>query len=107
MRNAEGIMNGSGANEDAFKACGELKDKARQIKDEAIEMGHVAKDAVKEAFGALKSSGRESVSQLSDAFNTRREQLQSYVKASPMKSVMIGVGAGLALGYLASKARRA
>lgn len=100
MENTEKVYNGSDS------AKHELKEKASQINKEVKEAVPLSYVAAKETVEDIRELGSESASKLADAISSKINTIEKYIKASPMKALMIGAGTGLAVGLWASYSKK-
>ncbi len=84
----------------------DLLHRAEQIKNEVKEMGPVVKQVAKDSIQELREKGAESISQVGDTFDDYKKSVEEYIKTSPTKSLLLGVGVGVALGLWFSKSSK-
>jgi len=87
-------MNETGRSQD------KLRDKVSETRDNIVDMGHLAKDAVQEKYHELRERASEKYSEGKEKMHDLEESLVRSVRESPMKSVLIAAGVGLALGFI-------
>jgi ElaB/YqjD/DUF883 family membrane-anchored ribosome-binding protein len=87
-------MNETGRPQDTFR------DKLTETRENIADMGHLAKDAVQDKLYELKDRAAESYASGKEKLQDIEKNLARRVAESPMKSVLIAAGVGLALGLL-------
>lgn len=66
-----------------------LRDQAQQVKEDVREMGRLAKQAATDQVERARDRGLE-----------LEDQVLDYVRAQPLKSVLIAAGVGVVLGFV-------
>jgi ElaB/YqjD/DUF883 family membrane-anchored ribosome-binding protein len=77
-----------------------LRDKLAEARDNIADVAHTAKDAVTDTFHSLRDRASIKYDEGKEKVGEYRDQLAECVRESPMKSVLIAAGVGLALGFL-------
>ena len=77
-----------------------LRDKLSETRENIVDMGHLAKDAVSEKLHELRDRASEKYDEGKEKLHDFEESLVKSVRQSPMKSVLIAAGVGLAIGCL-------
>lgn len=85
---------------DITKPHDKLRDKVTETRENLVDMGHLAKEAVQDKFHELKDKASEKFGESKEKVLEFEETLARRVRESPMKSVLIAAGVGLALGFL-------
>jgi ElaB/YqjD/DUF883 family membrane-anchored ribosome-binding protein len=77
-----------------------LREKMSETRDNIADMGHLAKETVQDKLHELKDRASEKYGEGKEKVQEFEESLARRVRESPMKSVLIAAGVGLALGFL-------
>ena len=77
-----------------------LRDKMTETRENIVDMGHLAKDAMTEKLHELRETASEKYGEGKEKLHDFEENLVRSVRKSPMKSVLIAAGVGLAIGCL-------
>ena len=77
-----------------------LRDKAAETRDNIADMGHLAKETVQDKLHDLKGLAADKYDEGKQRLGEFQDGLVRSVRESPMKSVLIAAGVGLALGIL-------
>lgn len=77
-----------------------LRDKLSETRHNIADMGHLAKETVQDKFHELKDRASEKYDEGKEKLHELEEGFVRNVRASPMRSVLIAAGVGLALGFL-------
>ena len=75
-------------------AKSELKDQARTIVDDVRELGAIGSAAAQEGVDAATQRLRQAKGDAVDRVQNYEEELIQYVRAQPLKSVLIAAGVG-------------
>jgi ElaB/YqjD/DUF883 family membrane-anchored ribosome-binding protein len=96
-------MTDSTRNTESTRPTEKLRDKISETRDNVVDMGHLAKEAVQDKLHELKESA-------ADKYGAGKEKLAEYgedfadtVRGAPMKSVLIAAGVGLLVGFFACR----
>ena len=84
----------------------ELCDKTRSLAEGVKEIGTLATKVVQNQASELCQMGGESLTAVKETAVKQGEELETYIKNAPIKSVLMGLGAGVAIGYLLTSGRR-
>lgn len=85
---------------EAIKTPDTFRDKLAETRDNIVDMGHIAKDAVQDKLHDLKDGATEKLEKGKEKLQELGKTLERRVRESPMKSVLIAAGIGLALGII-------
>jgi ElaB/YqjD/DUF883 family membrane-anchored ribosome-binding protein len=85
---------------DSARAPERLRDKMTETRENIVDMGHLAKEAVTDKLHDLKDRASEKYDEGKEKLHDFEESLLKSVRKSPMKSVLIAAGVGLAIGCL-------
>jgi ElaB/YqjD/DUF883 family membrane-anchored ribosome-binding protein len=77
-----------------------LRDKMSETRENIVDMGHLAKEAVQDKFQDLKERASETYERGREKVTEWEEGLTKAVRSAPMKSVLVAAGVGLAIGFL-------
>lgn len=77
-----------------------LRDKMSETRENIVDMGHLAKETVQDKLHELRERATEKYGEGKERLQDFEEGLVRQVRESPMKSVLIAAGIGLALGFL-------
>jgi ElaB/YqjD/DUF883 family membrane-anchored ribosome-binding protein len=77
-----------------------IRDKLTDVRDHIADVGHIAKEAVTDSFQSLRDRASTKYDEGKEKLGEYRDHLAETVRESPMKSVLIAAGIGLALGFL-------
>jgi ElaB/YqjD/DUF883 family membrane-anchored ribosome-binding protein len=77
-----------------------LRDKVSETRTNIAEMGHLAKESVQEKLREIKERASDSYDDGKERLQELGERFARKVRESPMKSVLIAAGVGLALGAI-------
>jgi ElaB/YqjD/DUF883 family membrane-anchored ribosome-binding protein len=75
------------------KARDQVRERATAVKEDLRELGRVTRDATKETASHLLDQSKHKYGEIED-------QVVTYIREKPVKSVLIAAGAGLLLGFL-------
>ena len=75
------------------KTTDQFRETAAMAREDLREMGTLAKDVAREKAQDIYTRGREKTKEWG-------ENLETYVRDQPVKSLLIAAGVGLALGFL-------
>jgi ElaB/YqjD/DUF883 family membrane-anchored ribosome-binding protein len=84
-------------------ATDQLRSQAGTVKEDLGELGRLAKDATKEKLGVAREAAADYYEKGRVKAGELETQLTDYVRAKPLKSVLIAAGIGALLGILASR----
>lgn len=84
---------------DVTRSQDTLRSKAAEARDSLNDMAHIAKESVQETFHDLKDKAVEKYGASKQKLGEIEARLAQHVQESPMISVMLAAGAGLALGF--------
>jgi ElaB/YqjD/DUF883 family membrane-anchored ribosome-binding protein len=84
----------------AIKTPDKFRDKLAETRDNIVDMGHIAKDAVQDKLHDLKEGAADKYEQGKEKLQSLEKTLERRVRESPMKSVLVAAGIGLALGII-------
>lgn len=82
-----------------------LRDKLSETRENIVDMGHIAKDAVQDKFQDLKGRAADQYERGKDKVQEWEDSLLTTVRSSPMKSLLVAAGVGLAFGFLCRRGR--
>ena len=85
---------------EAARPQDKLRDKLSETRDNIADMGHLAKETVQDKLHEFKERASESYDDGKQKLHQFEESMARTVRESPMKSVLIAAGVGLALGFL-------
>jgi ElaB/YqjD/DUF883 family membrane-anchored ribosome-binding protein len=77
-----------------------LRDKLSETRENLADMGHLAKEAVHDKFQDLKGRAAEGYERGKEKVHEWEDSLVRTVRSSPMKSLLVAAGVGLAFGFL-------
>ena len=77
-----------------------LRDKMAETRDNIVDMGHIAKETVQDKFHELQDRASAKYGEGKEKLHQFEESIVRSVRESPMKSVLIAAGIGLALGFI-------
>lgn len=78
----------------------QLREKMAETRENVVDIGHLAKEAVTDKFHDLKERAAEKYSEGKEKLHGLEENLVRSVRQAPMKSVLIAAGVGLLLGAI-------
>jgi ElaB/YqjD/DUF883 family membrane-anchored ribosome-binding protein len=77
-----------------------LREQAETIRDDVRELGGIARDAAKEKLDSARRATSEFYEDKKEKVSEYEDQLISYVREKPIKSVLIAAGVGAFLGLV-------
>jgi hypothetical protein len=77
-----------------------LRDKAAETRGNLADIGHLAKDAVKEKLHDWRESAAESYAGGKDKLHELEASVLNAVRSSPIKALLISLGTGALLSML-------
>jgi ElaB/YqjD/DUF883 family membrane-anchored ribosome-binding protein len=80
----------------AKSAREQLREQAATVADDLRKLGRISQEAAKDVASEYLDAGKHKLDEVED-------RVVSYIRAKPVKSVLIATGAGLLLGYLFSR----
>ena len=86
--------------QDNLRAQERLRDKLTETRENIVDMSQLAKEAVTDKLHDLRERASEKYGEGKEKLHDLEENLVKSVRKSPMKSVLIAAGVGLALGCL-------
>jgi ElaB/YqjD/DUF883 family membrane-anchored ribosome-binding protein len=84
-------------------ATEQLRSQAGTVKEDLGQLGKLAKDATREKLGEAREAAADYYEKGRVKAGELESQLTDYVRAKPLKSVLIAAGVGALLGILASR----
>ena len=76
-----------------------LRDKLSETRENIVDMGHIAKEAVQDKFQDLKGRAGDQYERGKEKMHEWEDSLLRTVRSSPMKSLLVAAGVGLAFGF--------
>jgi len=80
-----------------------MMDKANDVKRDLTELGSLAVDAAREKAGEMRNQAADMYEQGCAQAKSIQDSGESYIKANPIKSVLIAGATGVAIGWLLSR----
>ena len=77
-----------------------LRDKMSETRENIVDMGHLAKEAVQDKFHDLKDRASGQYERGKEKVHEWEDSLVQTVRSAPMKSLLVAAGVGLAFGFL-------
>ncbi len=87
----------------AEPATAKLREQARTVGEDVRAMGGLAREAAHEQYDAAKETANQYVEQGKRRMDDYEDQLVSYVRTKPVKSVLVAAGIGAVLGLFWSR----
>ena len=78
----------------------ELREKAQNIARDVREVGHAAREVAREKAHEARLAGEDYLEKGRDKAREYEDHVVEYVRANPIKSVLIALAAGVVLGSL-------
>lgn len=94
------MSNASSSRGESARAGEQLRDKLSETRENIVDMGHLAKEAVTDKLSQLRDRAGEKYDEGKEKLHDLEDSLVKSVRQSPMKSVLIAAGVGLAIGCL-------
>jgi len=94
------MSNASSSRGEGARAGEQLRDKMSETRENIVDMGQLAKEAVTDKLHQLRERAGEKYDEGKEKLQDFEESLVKSVRQSPMKSVLIAAGVGLAIGCL-------
>jgi ElaB/YqjD/DUF883 family membrane-anchored ribosome-binding protein len=82
------------------QAAGEFRKRAAVLKDDAVELGHAGKHLAGEAIGRVRQSAQDYYRQGWTQARAIETGVEDYVRANPIRSLLMAAGAGYLLAKL-------
>jgi ElaB/YqjD/DUF883 family membrane-anchored ribosome-binding protein len=76
----------------------QIRDTARQVKENVSALGSQMRDVASEKFGELKGQAAEYYRQGKIRARAFEEDVVDYIREKPVQSILIAAGVGLVLG---------
>jgi len=77
-----------------------LREQAATIRDDVRELGGITRDAAKETLSSARHATSEFIEEKKEQVSEYEDQLIGYVRAKPVKSLVIAAGVGALLGMV-------
>lgn len=81
----------------------DLRQQARVVKDDLRGLTKTAKEVAQDKLGEVKQKAAGYVDEGKQKVVRAEDQVESYIREQPLKSVLIAAGAGVLLGFLLSR----
>ena len=81
----------------------DLRRQAKVVKEDLRGLGRTAKEVAQDKLGDAKKKAVEYADEGKQEALRLEDQVESYIRQNPLKSVLIATGAGLLLGLLLSR----
>lgn len=85
------------------KVGDQLRQQAATVREDLRELGRLTKEAAQEKLGVATETVGEYLDQGRRKAGEMEEKLETYVRAKPMKSVLIAAGVGMLCGFFLSR----
>ena len=82
-----------------------VREKLAETTENVMDIGHIAKDAITERLGSLKSAAAHGVQEGKARLHDLEENFEERVREQPIKYVMIAAGIGALVGLLMFRRR--
>ncbi len=88
---------------DRTAAASEVRQHAKAVNEDLRGLGRATKEVAQEKMGDAKQKATEYYEQGKKKASEFEDQIESYVRQKPLKSVLIAAGVGILLGFLLSR----
>jgi ElaB/YqjD/DUF883 family membrane-anchored ribosome-binding protein len=96
-------MNDSTRSNESARTTEKLRDKLSETRENIVDMGHLAKEAVQDKLHDLKATAADKYDAGKEKLGEYGENFAETVRGAPMKSVLIAAGVGLLVGFFACR----
>jgi ElaB/YqjD/DUF883 family membrane-anchored ribosome-binding protein len=100
LMNANSDTTADQSKNQATKSSGRtFSEQAGRVGDEVQELGRAAASQAGEAASALRERGEDAIDAGREALESSKNELERLIAAHPLKSLLIALGVGAAIGY--------
>lgn len=85
---------------DLARPQSKLREKISETRENIADVGHLASETAQDKFHELKDRASEKYDEGKEKLHELEATFEQKVRESPIKSILIAAGVGLALGYL-------